>query len=282
MPSPFPGMDPFLEDPAVFPDLHDSMIAYLREVLNAVLPAPYRAGIGSRIWVEPSHRRFGPDVKVLHRTHPVNGGVKPGVGAGGVAVAEVAATEPVAIEVEIEEQQETFLEIYAEPGGRRVVTTIEVLSPANKTPGGHGRTPYLQKQNEMMRSQVHLVEIDLLRGGVHTTAVPIDAAVARLGFFDYHVCVHRWDQSNTYYVYPIQLQCRLPSVTTPLLPDDPPVAFDLKAVLDRAYDAGRYRDWVPYREAVPPPPLHPNQAIWVEEILRAAGLREPPPAAPAP
>ncbi len=279
MPSPFPGMDPFLEDPAVFPDLHDSLIYCLREALNVVLPPSYHAGIASRVWLEASQRRIGPDVKVLHGPQPVNGGATGGSGGGGVAVAEAVATEPVAVEVEVEEERESLLEIYAEPG-RRVVTTIEVLSPSNKTPNGHGRTPYLQKQRDVLQSQIHLIEIDLLRGGVHTTAVPLDAAVPRTGGFDYHVCVHRWDRPNTYYIYPIQLQGPLPVVATPLLLDDPPVPFNLKAVLDRAYDAGRYRDWVSYRNAVPAPPLQPNQLAWAEETLRTAGLREPPPAAP--
>ena len=244
------------------------------------MPPPYYAGIASRVWIEPTHRRIGPDVKVLHPP-PVNGG-RAGSAGGGVAVAEVERAEAVVVRVDIEETRETYLEIYAEPGGRRVVTTIEVLSPANKTPAGHGRTPYLQKQREVLESQVHLVEIDLLRAGLHTTAVPLEAAVAAAGSFDYHVCVHRWDRPNLYYVYPIRLQGRLPRVTVPLLSEDPPVAFDLLAVLDRAYDAGLYRRWTPYRETIPPPPLHPDQAIWVEEILRSAGLREPPPAAPAP
>ena len=39
MPSPFPGMDPYLESPEIFPDVHDSMITYLREALQASLPA---------------------------------------------------------------------------------------------------------------------------------------------------------------------------------------------------------------------------------------------------
>jgi Protein of unknown function (DUF4058) len=278
MPSPFPGMDPFLEDPAVFPDLHDSLIVYLREALNSVLPSPYYAGIASRVWIEESQRRIGPDVKVLHL--PVNGGVRAGNGGGGVAVAEAVRTEPVAVEVELEEQRETFLAIYSQPGAQRVVTTIEILSPANKTPAGHGRTPYLQKQREVLQSQVHLVEIDLLRAGVHTTAVPHSAAVAKAGAFDYHVCVHRWDRPNWYYVYPIQLQGRLPVVTLPLLPDDPPVDFDLRAILDRAYDAGQYHHWVPYREKIPAPPLYPNQTAWVHQTLRAAGLIESPAAGP--
>ena len=282
MPSPFPGMDPFLEDPAIFPDLHDSLITYMREVLNGILPLPYYAATASRVWIETSQRRIEPDVNVLHPREPLNGGVQAGGAGGGVAVAEAPATEPFVIPLVQEEVRETFLEIHAQPGGERLVTTIEVLSPANKTPAGHGRTPYLQKQDEILRSRVHLVEIDLLRVGVPTTVVPIDAAVRTAGFFDYHVCVHRWDRPNVCFVYPIQLQGRLPVVSIPLLPDDRPVVVDLKAVLDRAYDSGRYRQRARYREQPPPPPLHPNQAVWVEQLLRAAGLHEPPPAAPAP
>ena len=160
------------------------------------------------------------------------------------------------------------------------MTTIEILNPANKT-AGQGRTLYLQKQDEVLQSQVHLVEIDLLRAGAPTTVVPMGAAVRDAGFFDYHACVHRWDRPNVCFLYPIQLHGRLPVLTVPLLPDNRPVVVDLKAILDRAYDSGQYRRRVRYREEAPAPALHPNQAAWVEEILRAAGLREPP-AAPAP
>ena len=59
MPSPFPGMDPYLEAPALFPDLHDRFVSYLADVLNTGLPAPYFAGIASRVWVESSERRHG-------------------------------------------------------------------------------------------------------------------------------------------------------------------------------------------------------------------------------
>ena len=45
MPSPFPGIDPYLESPEIFPDFHDSFITYLRETLQASLPAPYFAAL---------------------------------------------------------------------------------------------------------------------------------------------------------------------------------------------------------------------------------------------
>ena len=97
MPSPFPGMDPYLEDPDIFPDIHDSFIAYLREMLNARLPAPYYASSNSRVWIEPSHRRIGPDVNVLRpkRHEPES---TPAVG-GVTATAELLATEPVVVHI---------------------------------------------------------------------------------------------------------------------------------------------------------------------------------------
>ena len=82
MPSPFPGMDPYLEHPAFFSGLDDSLITYIREVLQASLPEPYYADIGDRVWVEVSRRYLDPDVKVLRS----NGPTAAEDSAGGVAV----------------------------------------------------------------------------------------------------------------------------------------------------------------------------------------------------
>ncbi len=274
-------MDPYLEDLGLWPDVHDRLITYLSEALKAFLPPPYYAGIASRVRVETSHRHVEPDVNVPRPAPQAKGGVHPGGGGGiAVAVAQETVTEPVEIEITREEVRQTFLEIHAQRGGDDLVTTIEVLSPSNKTPGGQGRALYLQKQDEVLQSRVHLIEIDLLRIGLPTTLAPVERTVRTVGHYDYHVCVHRWDRPLSCFVYPIQMTGPLPVVAVPLLPDAAPVAVSLKAALDRAYDGGRYRQRARYRDAVPPPPLHPNQTIWVEQTLRAAGLREPPPSAP--
>jgi hypothetical protein len=234
MPSPFPGMDPYLEDPAVFPDLHDSFVVYLSAAVNALLPPPYYSGIASRTWLlrTPSYE---------------------------------------------EEIRETFLELYAQPGAEDVVASIEILSPLNKTPGDHGHDLYRKKQREALCSQVHLIEIDLLRRGTHTTAIPLALALECEGRFDYHVCTHQFDGQGDYIFYPIHLQQRLPVLPIPLLPGDPPVKVDLQAVLDRCYDTGNYRRRVRYRERQPVPPLRPEQAAWAEQLLRAKGILEPLP-----
>src|SRR5438270_61078 len=129
---------------------------------------------------------------------------------------------------------------------RSRATTHGTLRPANKTPGNPGRDSYRDKQREILAGPTHLIEIDLLRGGAHATAVPRDLAVARAGEFDYHVCVHRFDRPNLCFLYPIRLEQRLPNIAIPLLPGDPDVPLSLQAVFDRAYDEGPYSRVIDY------------------------------------
>jgi hypothetical protein len=197
-----------------------------------------------------------------------------------VAVAELTAAEPVVVRTVPDEAPESFLEIFAQPGGERLVTSVEVLSLTNKTPGTHGRGPYVEKQREILDSKVHLVEIDLLRSGTHTTAVALDAAIAMTGGFDYHVCVRPFDRpAGEFLVYPIWLRNRLPVIAVPLLPGDQPVQVDLQSVLDKVYDTGRYARRVRYRDWVPVPPLGAELRAWTDQVLRAAQLIGPPPTA---
>ena len=110
-----------------------------------------------------------------------------------------------------EERTEPYLEIYARREGEdRLVTSIEVLSLTNKTLGSEGRQKYLEKQQEILSGQVNLVEIDLLRGGAHSSAVPLWLAREKAGPFDYHVSVRRFDRPGEFLVYPIPLHagCR--------------------------------------------------------------------------
>jgi len=266
MPSPFPGMDPYLENPAIFPDLHDRLITNLSETLQSGLPDPYFAAIGDRVWVEVSEREIGPDVKVLRgrEERPVEGS------RGGITtVAPALRTQPVVVTVPQDERREPFLEIHSRVEGERLVTIVEVLSLANKTPGAHGRDLYLRKQKEVLESKVHLVEIDLLRAGEHATAVPLERAIRKAGRFDYHACVHRFDSFEDYFVYPILLPQKLPEVAIPLLPGDAPVTVDLQAVFDRCYDTGPYRRRVRYGEVEPEPPLPAEDREWARGIIEA-------------
>src|SRR5271168_3416433 len=108
MPSPFPGMDPYLENPEIFPDFHDSVITYLRETLQANLPAPYFAVLGRRVWIEVSRRSIGPDVEVRRQGRgPTSLRAEP---AGGLALANPLLARPVVVKVAHDEFREPFVE----------------------------------------------------------------------------------------------------------------------------------------------------------------------------
>ena len=266
MPSPFPGMDPYLEGPAIWPDFHNSFITYLREALNALLPAPYFALIGTRVYVEETERRVEPDTDILHPNGSVNSAPH-ACDVGGVAVAEAVQARPVIVHIPRDEVTEWFAEIYADPGGERLVTTIELLSPTNKRPGSRGARKYRKKQREMLDSSVHLVEIDLLRGGKHSTAVPLTYARRAAGPFDFHVCVHRSPKPLDFEVYPITIAGPLPPIAIPLLPGQGDMTVPLQPILARCYDTGQYARRVRYDLPVPEPELTPDQRAWVAERL---------------
>jgi hypothetical protein len=257
-------MDPWLEHPELFPTVHDGMCFLIMEAMQSRLPNGYFASLGSRIWFEDVTTRHPvPDVSVWSPSRDDEAG-------GGVALA--AATETaVVVTVPPDETKETFVEVFTNrDGSDRLVTVIEVLSFSNKTPGDHGRDLYLRKQQELIAGKTNLVEIDLLRAGRHTTAVPRAAALAKAGSFDYHVCVHRFFRPWDYVVYPVPLARRLPTVAVPLLPGDGDVPLDLQVAFARAYDSGPARRKVKY-DAPPVPPLSPEQAEWAKGVVAQRG-----------
>ena len=265
MPSPFPGMDPFLENPRIFPDFHDTMIAFIKEGIQPKLPAPYYAAIAARVWLEKADRFLGPDVRI-HREE----GPKPHMHPdNGVVIIQDTMTKPVVFRVPLEEIKETYLQVFQhdKKGEKRLITSIEILSPTNKLLGKRGRTLYLRKQREMLRGGVNLVEIDLLRGGTHATAVPLDWALAKTGGFDYHVSIRRPARAEEYVVYPIPLTASLPTIGVPLLDDDGEVALDLQAIFIKTYDAGNYERQGAYEGRVPDPALTTSQIGWVKKII---------------
>ena len=183
MPSPFPGMDPYLEDPVLWPGVHHHLISALANALNTALPPNYVADVGERLYVVTPPRSIFPDVSVLRRVAPA----RVEADRGGAAVADGA---PWVVSAQPEEVREPFIEIIALAANRSVVTGIEVLSPANKRAGSEGRDLYLAKQRQFLHSASNLVEFDLLRAGEHTIAAPRSHLEAR-GQWDYLGCVHR-------------------------------------------------------------------------------------------
>lgn len=262
MTSPFPGMDPFLEAPALWPGVHARLVSSAAALLNEHLPEPYVADIGERLYlVEPS-RGIYPDVVVVRPPHaPDRQPEQPAV----------RSIDPAwQVRLDGEEIRESFVRILTVPG-EEVVAVVEVLNPANKAAGSAGREAYTLKQQEILASAAHLIEIDLLQTGEHTVAAP-RYALERLGAWDYLVCLHRALHEWEFQVWPIPLRDRLPRIAIPLKAGHADVALDLQEVFDRAYAEGNYRRRIDYHSN-PAIPLRTQDAEWADQLLRTAGLR---------
>jgi hypothetical protein len=252
-------MDPYLEIPELWPGFHNSLIVYIRDFLRPALHPRYIAAIEERVFVEgPREREFIPDVLLKQGRPPRE--------HGGTAVLD--ADEALEVQLPALEMHESYLEILDRHSGQRVVAVLEVLSPANKY-AGPGRDSYLAKQREVLASQAHLIEIDLLRRGPHTMAVP-EWIARQHATYDYLICVNRAaGLRDRFRLYPRPLRQRLPRIRVPLADGDPDVVLDVQAVVAQTYEAGSYRERLRYdRPCVPALPAEDQG--WADELIRAA------------
>ena len=265
MAGPFPGIDPYLENPLYWRGFHTGLITFMTAELNAVLPPGFAANYEERVYVIPPERSIYPDLMVLHRPSAL---AVPGSGA--TAVVEPGAPHGI-LTAYPEEIHEGFVEVRSADDWDQVIAIIELLSPANKAAGSAGREEYLQKQGEILRSEAHLLEIDLLRKGVHTVAAPLEG-LRQHGQWDGLICLHRSDRPYQYEYWFSRLLESLPSIRIPLTPGLPDVLLDLQRIYDRAYDTGPYSRRVDYRQE-PLFPLTGGDAAWAETLLHEKGLR---------
>lgn len=183
--------------------------------------------------------------------------------SGGTAVAEPSeVAEPYVFELHGLEITEGFVEIRERDGGR-VVTVIEILSRANKL-AGPGHEQYRRNQEDVLRSDASLVEVDLVRGGRRVLALPA-VDIPEQHRKDYLVCVSPgWNRSRRE-LYPMPLRKRLPTIRIPLRQSDPPAEIDLQSLIDHAYEAGRFDD-IDYSQELDPP-LSADDVIWTKEQI---------------
>ncbi|MBI4612006.1 MAG: DUF4058 family protein [Planctomycetes bacterium] len=254
---PFPGMDPWLENPDWWVSFHHELVTDMARDLCAKLTPRYTAKYGTRLVVEtPVERNIYPDVVISRRR------------AGPVHGYEGEAIDPaVTLILPDDEREEAWIEVRTTGRTGRVVTILEVLSPGNKRSGTDAAQKYRQKQEEVLASEVHLVEIDLLRGGEHVAAIPLDG-LDRLRPYDCLTVVRRASPRHHAQVYATRLRDRLPRIPVPLLSPDPDAALDLQAMVEHVYAAGAYWNLIDYSRP-PAPPLARADLRWARSLLSA-------------
>ena len=259
MPSPFPGMDPWLEAPTLWPGVHNTMISVIRFALTPNLPKQYFADIQERLYVcqpdDPVTRVIVPDAIIREHQNILDRAART---AGSVRGSTATMQAPIIEPLEIRERRVVIRTV----DKNRVVTVIELLSPANKTRRSMGRRHYIRKRNNVLDSSAHFVEIDLLRGGERFEGY------TKLPPSDYVIAVSREPIRPTADWWLVKLEDRLPEIPIPLSKGDADVMLELQAVLDTVYDRSDYGRRLQYDQP-PEPPLTPAQAAWANELIAA-------------
>jgi hypothetical protein len=250
-------MDPYLEEPNLWSDVHLTLIIAMRGALNAVMPPGYRAAADRYIWIhEPDaeeRRRLAPDVLIVESK-------KPDLTARSVGVAPTPASAAVVFPA-VKREGNKYLKII-EAGTKRLISVIELLSPANKKPGPD-REAYLTKRVDYLTAGVNLVEIDLLRAGQRISIGHDFPANA-----NYYALVCRATQMPNGEAWFFSVRDPLPNIPVPLLPGDPDCVLNLRECLERAFLEGRYDEDIDYSEP-PIPPLSPADAQWAKQLMSA-------------
>jgi hypothetical protein len=221
MPSPFPGMDPYLEDPRLFPTFQRQFVSCLFQMLLPQVADRYRARIATRSYVIET---------------------------------------PLFTSVTREEHTEDTIEI-RQRGDSKLVTLIDLVSPANKTTP-IGRSAYLRTRQIGKQCAANLVEIDLVLQGQPTLEYSRDG----LPEWDYAVTVTRSTQPERYEIYTATVQKRLPKFRLPLSPDDKDTVVDVQSAFQRCYDQNDYAELIDY-DKEPPAFLDETDRRWVRDLL---------------
>jgi len=260
MPSPFPGMNPYLEDPNRWSDFHNRLIVAIAYDLTPKLLPKYQVVTDKRIYeiIGTDSLFVGrPDITVQRRQT-----ISPSTSSN-VAVV-TPATQPVKVHLPmLEEVREAYLEVQ-DPITKEVVTVIEIISPTNKR--GEGSSKYEKKRYSVLGSLTHLVEIDLLRMGEH---LPILGNPTQS---HYRILVSRSNTRPTADLYAFNLPDAIPSFRLPLRPGDVEPEVDLQPLLHGVYDRSGYDYFIDYNSDTVPP-LSESDAAWMDALLREKELR---------
>jgi hypothetical protein len=253
MPSPFPGMNPYLEQADAWENFHDKLILHAQTLLVSQVLPRYIVKTEERIYI---HELAAEERRFLGR-----GDVSLAGGAARERPSATAASATIEAPMfahlpKVDVERIPFIEI-RDRRNRQLITVIELLSPSNKKPGPD-RDQYLLKRQEILASPVHFVEIDLLRGWER---MPVEDAKPSA----YRVIVSRSEERPKVGVWPIQLTDPLPTIPIPLREGEPPAQLDLQAALQYVYDAAGYKSYI--YEGEPEPEMTAEEREWAQGVL---------------
>lgn len=262
MPSPFPGMNPYLEYPDRWPTVHNRLIVGLADFLTPLLLPKYQVDIDKRVYEVSDLNTLlvgRPDVTVQQSRSP-----RQSISSDNSSGIAVTAKAPLSVRLAMpQEVREAYLEV-KEVATQKVVVAIEILSPTNKR--GEGRQKYEVKRQKVLNSQTHLVEIDLLSQGE-----PLPLAEGAVES-DYRILVSRWESRPMADLYPFNLPEPIPVFPLPLSRDEQEPMIDLQTLLHQVYDRSGYDYFIDYQQEVLLP-FADSELAWIDEILVRKGLR---------
>ncbi len=241
MQSPFPGMDPYIEARGLWGDFHHGLIGEIDRILAAQVPEKYLVRIGLRSYLRVTR----PEGKPVRSSAPR------------------AASDDGAMTMQafvVEEHRETFIKIYEVEPERRLVTRIEMLSPANKRKKSKGWKKYMRKRQSLLLGSANLVEIDLLRGGQR---MPMMGAWPDS---PYTLLVCREQRAPYCKVWPAHYREPLPTLPIPLSYPDPDIRIDLQPLIAGIYARSRYDRDIDYGKPLDPP-LAEADVAWLAKRL---------------
>ena len=264
--NPFPGMNPYLEHPGIWPDVHNRIIVALSSDLGRRLRPEYRVTTQERVYVlsEPGGNGNGSasfrvaDAAVLS--------VAAGSGQAMRNPEPERSQDAIAVQLPATELfKERYLEV-RRVDNRQVVVVIELLSPTNKDDGG-GHSDYLAKRASVLSSATHLVEIDLLRAG---RRMPV---IGDVPDYHYRILVANARRNEPVAdLYAFDFRRDIPDFVMPLAKDAEGIAVNLNAVVNAVYADGSFDLDIDYQQD-PAAPLSDADRVWLDQLLREKGLR---------
>jgi hypothetical protein len=260
MASPFPGMDPYLEQPAFWSSFHSRLIVAIADALSPHLLPHYYIEVETRTYFEEEDELLVgvPDgVVYVPTTSTKNASNSVQLGMTVTQMHPQKVTLPMVSEV-----KERYLEV-RELGTDAVITVIEVISPKNKR-AGKGRVEYEHKRETILGTQTHWVEIDLLRAG---KPMPMRGVT---GMMDYRVLVSRSNLRPIADLYGFTLRESIPSFPLPLRQPSEAIMVDLQTIFSGVYDRAGYGIRLDYQQPLPPPALSVDDKAWVSDLLQAS------------